>query len=391
MSTKSIYETFFHLSQGLLATANLSGYFRDLNPAWSPLLGYTVEELKARPFIEFVHPDDQAMTHQEAAGLFQGKITVHFENRYRCKDGRYIWLSWIARTGTDEADGSPLIFASAYDITHHKSVQEQLLNKVQESNRFRTLIESTSDFVGIADLTGIVTYINPAGLRLLGRELQDVMGKSLAETHPPEHSQRMLTEHIPHAVREGTWSGEAELLSNSGEVIPMTQVLVPLRSPSGAITHMATLIRDARPQKQLEKQLLTQTEYLRATMQAMATPIIPLDERILVMPLVGFIDTERASQIMNAALEGVQSYAAQVVIMDVTGLRNVDTNIASTLISTARALRLLGTETILTGIRAQVAQTLVALGIDLSGIVTYSTLKSAIAYAMRTGLSKSAS
>jgi PAS domain S-box-containing protein len=146
-----------------------------------------------------------------------------------------------------------LIFASAYDITHHKSVQEQLLSKVQESNRFRTLIESTSDFVGIADLTGIVTYINPAGLRLLGLELQDVMGKSLAETHPPEHSQRMLTEYIPYAVREGTWSGEAELLSKSGEVIPMTQVLVPLRSPSGAITHMATLIRDARPQKQLAK------------------------------------------------------------------------------------------------------------------------------------------
>jgi rsbT co-antagonist protein RsbR len=77
--------------------------------------------------------------------------------------------------------------------------------------------------------------------------------------------------------------------------------------------------------------------------------------------------------------------------MDVTGLRNVDTNIASTLISTARALRLLGTETILTGIRAQVAQTLVALGIDLRGIVTYSTLKSAIAYARRTGRSKPAS
>ncbi len=74
---------FFSLSLDLLATANDKGFFEHLNPAWERILGYSLAELTAAPFIDFVHPEDQASTQQEAAKLFRGEHTIYFENRYR--------------------------------------------------------------------------------------------------------------------------------------------------------------------------------------------------------------------------------------------------------------------------------------------------------------------
>jgi len=98
---------------------------------------------------------------------------------------------------------------------------------------------------------------------------------------------------------------------------------------------------------------------------------------------VGSMDAERAAQILEVALSGAQHSGAKVVILDITGLRHIDTSIADSLIKTARALRLLGAHAILTGIRAVVAQTLVSLGVELSSLETRSTLQSAIAFALR--------
>jgi anti-anti-sigma regulatory factor len=114
----------------------------------------------------------------------------------------------------------------------------------------------------------------------------------------------------------------------------------------------------------------------------MSTPLIPITEQIMIMPLIGTMDTQRAQLVLETALAGAQSNRAQVVIIDITGMRHVDTNVASTLINTAKALRLLGAQAILTGIRAEIAQTLVSLGIDLGTIVTRGTLQSGIAYAL---------
>ena len=114
-----------------------------------------------------------------------------------------------------------------------------------------------------------------------------------------------------------------------------------------------------------------------------ATPLIPIAPEIMVMPLIGTMDTARAKQVLTTALEGAQAHRAQVVILDITGLRHVDTAVAGTLMNTARTLRLLGTKAVLTGIRAEVAQTLVGLGVDLTGITTLTNLQSGIAFAYR--------
>ena len=101
------------------------------------------------------------------------------------------------------------------------------------------------------------------------------------------------------------------------------------------------------------------------------------------MPLIGTMDSERAAQVLDSALQGVDLHRARFVIIDITGLRHVDTAVAKTLMNTAHALMLLGAQAILTGIRAEVAQTLVSIGVSLDTIPTLNNLQRGIAYANR--------
>jgi len=120
----------------------------------------------------------------------------------------------------------------------------------------------------------------------------------------------------------------------------------------------------------------------RARLVELSTPLIPITDEIVVMPLIGTMDGPRAEQVFASALEGAQR-GTRVVILDLTGMRDVDGGVVQTLLRTASALRLLGAETVLTGVRADVAHTLVELGVELGGIVTRGTLQSGIAHALR--------
>lgn len=125
---------FFDLSRDMLCTANMDGYFVELNDAWTRYLGYTLDELRAVPFIDRVHPDDRERTEAESAGLFEGAETIGFENRYLAKDGTWHWLRWSSQLAPDES----LVYARAADVTELKQIEaerEGLLEKVQEMAR----------------------------------------------------------------------------------------------------------------------------------------------------------------------------------------------------------------------------------------------------------------
>lgn len=125
---------FFDLSRDMLCTANLDGYFVELNDAWTRSLGYSLAELRAVPFLEFVHPDDRERTEVEAAALFEGAETLHFENRYLAQDGSWHWLRWSSQLSPDES----LLYARAADVTELKQFEaerEALLGQVQEMAR----------------------------------------------------------------------------------------------------------------------------------------------------------------------------------------------------------------------------------------------------------------
>ncbi|HXH28809.1 MAG TPA: PAS domain-containing sensor histidine kinase [Candidatus Polarisedimenticolia bacterium] len=121
--TEVEFARFFAQSLDLLCIAGLDGYFKYLNPAWTARLGWTQDELKARPLLEFVHPDDREATRAEIGKLAGGAETILFENRYLHRDGSIHWLQWNARL----APASELIFATARDVTRQKHLEREIL------------------------------------------------------------------------------------------------------------------------------------------------------------------------------------------------------------------------------------------------------------------------
>jgi PAS domain S-box-containing protein len=136
-------ERFFDLSIDMLCVLGFNGYFRRLNGAWQRTLGYTINELQSRPFIEFVHPDDRARTLNQNGKVRGGGQALEFENRYMCKDGSFRWLRWNATPDFSQQ----LIYSVARDVTAAKEA---------EAERERLLAELQSALAEIRALQGIL-------------------------------------------------------------------------------------------------------------------------------------------------------------------------------------------------------------------------------------------
>jgi rsbT co-antagonist protein RsbR len=115
----------------------------------------------------------------------------------------------------------------------------------------------------------------------------------------------------------------------------------------------------------------------------LSTPLIPIAEGVLVMPLIGAMDPERADQMITALLEGVSAQRAHTVILDVTGVQAVDAPVTDALVMAAKAARLLGAQVMLTGIKPHVAEMLVRMGADITGVETLGSLQAGVAAALR--------
>ena len=155
----------------MLCTAGFDGYFKRVNPAFERVLGYTKGELLAQPYVSFIHSDDRESTLTEARKLLEGRETVFFENRYRCKDGSYKWLQWSAIPDMDHQ----LTYAAARDITERKRALEAL----QESEaRYRSVIAAIQDGIALLDSTGAIQACNASAEHILGLSADQMMGRT---------------------------------------------------------------------------------------------------------------------------------------------------------------------------------------------------------------------
>ncbi|OAN41150.1 anti-anti-sigma factor [Chloroflexus islandicus] len=137
---------------------------------------------------------------------------------------------------------------------------------------------------------------------------------------------------------------------------------------------------------QLYDQLRDQAEQIvvqQETIRELSTPILPLYQDILVLPLIGAIDSSRAGQMMERLLTAIAERQSDIVIIDITGVPVIDTAVANYLLQTARAAQLIGAQVILVGIGPEIAQTIVQLGVDLSGIAIGANLQNGIELALR--------
>lgn len=136
---------FFALSIDLLCVLGFDGVFRHLNPAWEATLGFSRDELMARPFLEFVHPDDRGRTLSQNHGVRDGSHARLFENRYRCKDGSYRWLLWNSTRDTDRQ----VIYGVGRDITMRKQADEERDRLVSNLQVALTEVRQLRDFLPI--------------------------------------------------------------------------------------------------------------------------------------------------------------------------------------------------------------------------------------------------
>lgn len=189
------------------------------------------------------------------------------------------------------------------------------------------------------------------------------------------------------AVATGEIQGvEFDVVVPGGVRRSVEATCVPVRSGAGEVERLVVVLSDVTSRKHAEAEReRLQAEVIAAQAKALAersSPLIPITDDIVVMPLIGTIDPERGQQILEAALHGTR-VAARVTILDVTGVPHLDTRAAEMLIQTARALRLRGIQAVLSGVRPEVAQALVALDIPLTELVTCSTLQAGVEYALR--------
>ena len=276
------------------------------------------------------------------------------------------------------------IFLNITERKQREAERERLLGHL---NRLVAIIDNSDDFVSVADLQGQIIYTNPPGMAMVGRPGQDPTGMQIADLHPPEMARKILDEYLPIVMEKESWSGETTLLHVDGTIVPTSQVIMLIRNKAGEPESLVTIARDMGEFKRAkaEREHLQQEalEAHRRAIQELSTPVIPIIERIIIMPLVGSIDSMRARDITRALLAGIREHQAQVVIMDITGVSIVDSGVANHLNKTIQAARLKGARTIVTGISDAVAETIVDLGIDWGSIDTLNDLQTGLVIALR--------
>jgi anti-anti-sigma regulatory factor len=146
-------------------------------------------------------------------------------------------------------------------------------------------------------------------------------------------------------------------------------------------THRALDIARSQAEQAVHQQEEVILQQL-ATLKLLSTPLIPLTEEVAVMPLIGIIDAQRASQVMETVLHGIAQKKTAVVIIDITGVPAVDAEVADALLRVAGAVRLLGARLVLTGIQPNIARTLVEQGVRFEGIATHGTLQRGITHVL---------
>ncbi len=352
-----------------------TGLLSYVNPAYCRLLGYREEELIHQP-LSFVFAEDpeyinSAFMQCIREGFWQGEI------RYRHQDGTVIPTYLTANILYDE-NGTPDGAAGFVQDLRPQKAQEARLRL------FQLLVESAPDGIALTDSSLHITYANPAFEAMFDYQ-PTVVGRLLEQLVAPEDRPEIAT-FARRTQAEGAVRGQVRYQRASGQVFTAQFSGLVIRDDTGNVLGFASINRDITEllQAEQERQLLQEQVIAaqQAALRELSTPLMPIAEGVVVMPIIGTIDSTRAQQIMEVLLEGINAHNAEIAILDITGVRVVDIQVAAALLRAAQAARLLGAQVVLSGISAEVAQTLVHIGADLREIVAKQSLQQSIAYAL---------
>jgi len=214
---------FINLSLDMFCIAGFDGFFKSLNPSWQNVLGFTTEELMAKPYLEFIHPEDRQATVAEAARLENREVTFAFENRYLCKDGSYKWFSWNAVSTPEQQ----VVYAIARDVTERKRAEEALR---ESEERFRVLINGARDYaILMLNPSGQVASWNQGAERIKGYRADEIVGRHFSCFYPPEDVQSGKPElELQRAITEGRYEEEGWRIRKDGSRFWANVVITPV-------------------------------------------------------------------------------------------------------------------------------------------------------------------
>jgi rsbT co-antagonist protein RsbR len=360
----------------------LDGTIISWNAGAEKIYGYTPSEVIGRNISLIIPPERAGELEEILARIARGERVAHFETLRVRKDGTRLDIS--VTISPVKADDGRILAASAIarDITGYRRAEAALR---ESEERYRSLLENANDIVYSHDLQGDFLSINRAGIEATGYTREEVLGgMNIAQMVAPEHlalAKRMTAQKL-HDPTPTIY--EIDIISKDGRRLTL-EVSTRVSMRDGRPVSVEGIARDVTERRRAEEERTRLREEVISAQESLlaelSTPLIPLRDRIVVMPLVGAMNPQRAEQMLSTLLRGVRDMSARVAIIDITGVRTIDEHVANTLYNAAQAVRLLGAEVLITGIRARVAQTLVSLGVDLRGIKTSRDLQSGIEHA----------
>lgn len=366
--------------------ANPKGEIEIDSPSWRRFTGQTWEEFQGFGWLAPLHPEDRPATEADWAKAASTGELYRTHYRLRRHDGVYRYFD-VQGAPVRGPDGAIREWAgTCTDITERKEAVRAL--RLSEE-RFRQLSIRLPVGVYQTDQQGEPTFVNDRWCELVDLPRDQVSFSAWMERLHPEDRPRVQAE-VAAAVREGSvLETEYRVVLRSGRVRWIQAVAAPLRCSDGDVEGFLGALTDGSQRKQLEE-VLRETviqkdiiEAQRARLVELSTPLIPIAEGIMVMPLVGDVDRERADRVVEALLAGISAAGARVAILDLTGVLEADADVAEGLLRAAQGVRLLGAEAVLSGVRPELARTLVEMGADLGGMATFGDLKAAVAHGMR--------
>lgn len=265
--------------------------------------------------------------------------------------------------------------------------KDQQIEELQDRVRLLELmIDTLSDRLFIKDRQSCFLYANATVVEAHGlSDRESLIGTSDFDHQAYEQASQFFADEQQIMESGKSLMGNVELNydEDGNEIWFSTDKIIYYDDDE--VAGIVGLGRNITKLKQMESQLNEQEQLIdgqRKALQEVSTPILPIFDRILVMPLIGTIDSQRASNIMRQLLSSISNHRAKIIILDITGVPLIDTGVADYLHRTIQAARLKGAQTIITGVSDAVAETLVDLGIDWSSVETKRDLQSGLITAL---------
>jgi len=267
-------DRFLVVGAELQVITSSDGCFQWVSPAFERILGWTPAEMTARPWTDFLHPDDLSASVSESVSLFSGTETFAFENRYRHKDGSYRWLLWRAQPYLE----AQVLYGAAVDITERKQAELEI-------QKFVSLADNSGEFIGMCDMNFVPFYVNSAGQHLVGLDdVQQYIENSVRDFFFPEDQDFIINEFLPRVLQEGRAEVEIRFRHfKTGAALWMIYNVFYLRDENNQPIGLATVSRNITERKQTEAVLQESEELKRRILESSkdCIKVLTLEGRLL--------------------------------------------------------------------------------------------------------------